>query len=150
MKSFLKNLSLISLGALISASILIILPQQIRAVTANLNPQAIVPLINENELFTQLPRSSQKIKHAIPFALPDLSIHTFMNYKSAPLQMDINGDGLIDIVYSYSPHILISTQYVLLNNGNGFENGYLCKKSPDVLGFPSYQGDCADPNHISP
>ena len=72
----------------------------------------------------------------VPNALPKANFHN----NSMPVLLDMNGDGLTDIVYS--KYISSETyQYVLLNTGDGFEFAYTClwKGSPKT-----YRGTCAD------
>jgi len=72
----------------------------------------------------------------VPNALPKANFHS--NYM--PMLIDMNGDGLTDMVYSR--YISAETyQYVLLNTGDGFEFAYTClwKGSPKT-----YRGTCAN------
>ena len=89
------------------------------------------------------------------YALPQEEIYQSVQYhtgtshiKWAPIQMDLNSDGLQDLVYSryqenYYP--LGGHQYVMLNNGNGFELVYGCIMTRvDLVQAIKYKGDCAD------
>ena len=55
--------------------------------------------------------------------------------------IDINGDGLIDVLYHYyHKHTSRRNYEVYLNNGNGFDRTYYCYYDG------TYTGDCADPD----
>jgi len=56
--------------------------------------------------------------------------------------VDINGDGLNDVIYHHESYRRLA---VFLNNGgSGFHISYQCKYKS--AGTPQYQGDCADPD----
>ncbi|MGE3340616.1 MAG: hypothetical protein AB7J46_01555 [Candidatus Altimarinota bacterium] len=59
-----------------------------------------------------------------------------------PLLQDINGDGLPDMIYSYDNKNYAGLnylhQYVMLNNGKGFDLVYSCYRNNGT-----YTGDCA-------
>jgi hypothetical protein len=82
----------------------------------------------------------------VPYGLPP--VHLFSsgyNNSLMPIVMDINGDGLSDLVYSQMPEYYLDRyngkQYVLLNTGSGFEKAYYCRYSAN--GATQYSGDCA-------
>jgi len=147
MKTFLRNMGYISLGILISIAVTSFLPQTIKAVTAQLSTTTMLPMQDINTLMNEFPKSEKLKTTPLPYALPAINIHNNGN----PSQMDMNGDGLLDMVYSYynGNH---GNQYVLLNTGSGFEMVYSCRKTTDYGPYSQikgvyYQGDCADPNH---
>lgn len=84
--------------------------------------------------------------------------YTSRNLEVLPVFQDINGDGLADLIYSgpqrrYGASSQANNlQYVLINNGNGFDLVYFCKASGvydgpgGALRITSAIGDCADPN----
>jgi hypothetical protein len=143
MKSFLNNLSLVTLGILISAITMTYLPSQIRAVTASLSTTVIKPYDSPTAAIAQFPESRSLLTTAIPFSLPATTLHN----NGLPMQMDMNGDGLMDFIFS---HIYTSgsSQYVLLNNGQGFDTAYICNRKYDTnTRLTTYRGHCADPNN---
>lgn len=143
MKSFLKNLCLVFLGVVISVATTSFLPAQIRAVTASLSTTTIKPLDAPSASLSQFPESSRILETVTPFALPAIPMHN----NGYPIQIDMNGDGLLDLVYS-TVYTSGASQYVLLNNGQGFDAAYLCNKSFVATRTPQhvYRGHCADPN----
>lgn len=83
-------------------------------------------------------------------------------YEDLPLSIDINGDGLLDLVYSkvdmsYRWHINEGSvfhgveQYIILRRANGFELAYKCRQKVDYEGYSiktsTYYGDCAETNY---
>jgi hypothetical protein len=93
--------------------------------------------------------SSGTLKQSfVPYALPDVRIHGFSYVTQSgsktiiPQFTDWNGDGLLDMIYSVTTdgnNISDWKQFVLLNNGQGFDNVYTCQKSSYY-----FYGDCAD------
>lgn len=66
------------------------------------------------------------------------------NIKGAVL-MDLNGDGLSDIISASQSTTSQTDRYVLLNNGHGFDITYYCYL--DEVGDPlysKYYGTCAE------
>src|SRR5690606_10799021 len=74
-------------------------------------------------------------------------------YKDLPVSIDINGDGLLDLVYS-KPNLSYNTgnnsyiwngveQYIILRRADGFELAYKCRQENQNNIFV-YYGDCAD------
>jgi hypothetical protein len=143
MKTILRSISLIALGIMISFTTMHILPLTINAVTAALSTTAITPLDEPFVLlYQQYPTSTKKKTGIVPFALPRVNL----NNNGEPVQTDINGDGLTDLVLS-NQNSTHASQYVLLNNGSGYETAYICISSHDYkTAITSYQGDCADYN----
>lgn len=89
-------------------------------------------------------------------------------YYDKPLQIDLNGDGLQDLLYSKANVSLHGQtqnfvwtgleQYIILRRANGFELAYKChQSSKSVYVSPAipqqtqwwYYGDCADTSYIS-
>lgn len=145
MKNFFTSLSLITLGILIAVTV-IQAPSYILPASATLPTEAIFPLIDETTLLTNEIISIRSVQSPVPFALPNQNINISYNYGQGPTQMDINGDGLVDLVYSFV-YSLSTFQYVLLNNGQGFSKAYVCKVQKSTTLATTYQGDCADPNY---
>ncbi|MGE3340618.1 MAG: hypothetical protein AB7J46_01565 [Candidatus Altimarinota bacterium] len=156
MRHFLRNLSYISLGILLSIITTTMLPSNIKFVTAQLSSSAVQPLQDPFLNIDQYPNSSRRNQATVPFALPDVFIASILSVSSSvyprlgPVQMDMNGDGLLDLVFSmsdinpYDPPSYYD-QYVLLNTGSGFEVAYICRRDGTL-----YQGHCADPNYPAP
>lgn len=160
MKNFLKALSLISLGALLTLTLLA--TPFSREALAQISAQFIKPLPiaqQGNQDYNTLPESTEELEYAIPTDVnlynivgskhQNLNIHDalYLNYiKTSPLIQDINGDGLNDMVYSYSFNghsayegaINVSNQYIMLNNGRGYDLVYKCNRNGN-----QYTGDCA-------
>ena len=81
-------------------------------------------------------------------------------YTDMPVSIDINGDGLLDLVYSKADFSINTngggyetvwggvTQYIILRRANGFELAYKCKQVSEPVGTNGsqrwYYGDCAD------
>lgn len=90
----------------------------------------------------------------LEYALPAVNQFNYVNigsyYYYSPVHMDMNGDGLLDMVYSkvdyggYPPVPTKSEQYVMLNTGSAFDLVYVCYYYS--TSNPKYQGDCADPS----
>lgn len=102
---------------------------------------------------TYLTPTSSTLEPDLPtYALPRINMFYFPdNYAAyAPLQLDINADGLLDFVYSkistYTTNDYVD-QYVILNTGNGFNLAYVCKATGTSSGGVwsyTYKGDCAN------
>lgn len=96
-------------------------------------------------LMTELSETSSTSTTAVTdaeFALPWVRFTSSDN--GDPVLIDMNGDGLTDVVYSKPAAETL--QYVLLNTGDGFEVAYSCYYSDDY-GTPyqyTYRGTCAD------
>lgn len=150
MKTFLKHLSLVTVGVFISTAIHLV-PSGIQAVTASLSTTRVVPFENPYDKLNDFPVSDKPITTPVDFAIPQISFDRPENNK--PLQGDINGDGLIDIYFSTGDPGANSGvfQYVYLNNGHGYDFVYLCERKvvrtttyPQVIYSTQYRGDCAD------
>ena len=82
------------------------------------------------------------------FELPMIDIHGSVpratgGYDSVPLMIDVDANGYADIVMSdYSPVHQTWTQYVYLNNGNGWDKVYQCSRTREGV----WSGDCDDRN----
>lgn len=62
-----------------------------------------------------------------------------------PIQMDVNGDGLSDLVFSSVSNQYL--QYIYTNTGGQFEQTYYCNQTYNAIDNINYfYGDCADPN----
>jgi hypothetical protein len=92
------------------------------------------------------PGYSATVLDYVPYSLPEIHLASYMSSPGgsgfAPDIMEVNGDGLFDLVFSVLPGYNIGSefkQYVLLNTGIGFEVAYYCRASGG-----SYEGDCAD------
>lgn len=162
MKTFLKHLSLIGLG------MMLILALQTssfsRDVLAQITGQFAKPVLvsqQGNQTYNTLPETTQQVDYALPL---DVNLHNLIGNlgqsqsmhdsiiakyaKATPLFQDINGDGLVDIVYSYyyngysnysgGGNVDVTDQYVMLNNGQGFDLVYKCNRNGN-----HYTGDCA-------
>ncbi|MDF2379334.1 MAG: hypothetical protein P1V18_03885 [Candidatus Gracilibacteria bacterium] len=82
-------------------------------------------------------------------------------YESLPVSIDINGDGLLDWVYSDVPSVFVQNgadyftyaggmiQYVILKRANGYELVYKCYQHviDTNANLYEYYGDCADTNY---
>lgn len=55
------------------------------------------------------------------------------NFDQIPVLQDLNGDGLVDMIFATG-----WMQFVLLNNGQGFDVVYYCQNK----GNNEYQGSC--------
>ncbi|MDP2691886.1 MAG: hypothetical protein Q8O95_05820 [bacterium] len=99
-----------------------------------------------NQWWNTQPVLANKIDY-LPYALPKEEIFSFTyNGKTGPIIIDMNGDGLSDLVYSErgGQNGLDVTQYVLLNTGEGFERVYSCKENYNNTNFTyTRQGACA-------
>jgi hypothetical protein len=147
MPSFFTRIGNITLGILITLSILH-LPKYILPATATVSSEAIFSLINEEQLLEGEISSRFQNKTAAPYALPNHEIRVeFKNNGVGPSQMDINGDGLSDLIFSSTYAYNNRFQYVLLNNGQGFEKAYVCRFHRNDYEPDTYTGDCADPNN---
>jgi hypothetical protein len=149
----------ISLGIILSVATMTVLPQTIKSVTAQLSTPTVLPLQEINEYGKKLPKYEKIKTTPVSYALPAINIY---QNNGQPTQMDMNGDGLLDIVFANAGYDssygsgLVGTQYVLLNTGSGFEISYFCKKDFKTkwmgthaeLDFTYYQGECADTNSI--
>lgn len=159
MKTFLRNLAYISLGILLSILASTVLPHTIKSVTAQLSTRMILPLQDMYTYTKQLPKYEKLKASPVPYALPAINIS---QNNGQPIQMDMNGDGLLDIVYagvgSAQGVGQIANQYVLLNTGSGFEIAYICQKDyryvpnrhPPEVDQIFYRGHCADTNFPTP
>ena len=78
------------------------------------------------------------------FELPMVEIHGTSplptgGYESLPITVDVNGDGLLDILMSdHNSQNNRWRQYVYTNNGNGWDKVYYCNR--DDSG--PWVGDC--------
>jgi hypothetical protein len=109
--------------------------------------------------------SSYRLKYfdggwIMPFDFYDLQPNRPSNYGNeparAPVFTDINGDGLVDMLFSSTTDTFIQSgsstissigmqQYIALNNGKHFELVYKCRYGSDSQGSSyKYYGDCAD------
>jgi hypothetical protein len=161
MKTFLRNMAYISLGVILSVVTAAILPQTIKAVTAQLSTTRVMPLQDMRAYINQSPKYEKLKTTPVSYALPAININ---QNNGQPIQTDMNGDGLSDIVYATTTNVsdagglLVGTQYVLLNTGSGFEIAYFCQKDfryvPNVYPYQVdqifYRGHCADTNFPSP
>jgi len=86
-------------------------------------------------------------------------------YRDLPVSIDINGDGLLDLVYSKAEIAFQSSggnqdivrwrgveQYIVLRRADGFELAYKCRQNMNYLGSGNnyeyrYYGDCADTSY---
>jgi hypothetical protein len=98
-----------------------------------------------------LPRSKSLVSGDVNFEFPFINYFHVANHGNIPFimptQMDINGDGLSDFVYSVvAVPYAVNEQYILLNSSNGYELAYYCSITPDS-GGSIYLGHCADPNN---
>jgi hypothetical protein len=82
------------------------------------------------------------------------------SYSMMPVMTDANGDGLLDLMFSYTEKDGCASgdketrvRYTLLNTGTGYSIAYACKRTPSYQGggweCPSsspirYRGTCAD------
>lgn len=107
--------------------------------------QAIAPMEDIMEYLKQTSQRSSRLKREVPYALPMMDIGTQTPTGYSPESMDINGDGMEDLVLSYSQG-QEKYQVVLLNTGEGFEAAYLCgyTNANDSTGQFTYRGDCAE------
>ena len=80
-------------------------------------------------------------------------------YFDKPLHIDLNGDGLQDLLFSKG-HVSLHgqtqnfiwtglEQYIILRRANGFELAYKCRQERDAQNKYWYYGDCADQNYTS-
>lgn len=82
--------------------------------------------------------SSTSFNVDAPFALPK----GFTASSEGPILLDMNGDGLTDIIQAGN-NSFNGTHFVLLNTGDGFEVAYSCYI--DLYANPdTYQGTCAN------
>lgn len=91
-----------------------------------------------DELSQTSDKSSSK-KSDVLYALPKINLTSNDSY---PILIDVNGDGLVDAVYSKPATDTL--QYVLLNRGNGYEVAYSCYYSDDYDTSFTYRGTCAN------
>lgn len=80
--------------------------------------------------------------------LPLTPIYTSMpGSTSGPVITDVNGDGLIDFVFSWNTQSTSGTdwtQWVRLNNGRGWDTVYTCNRHASQN---QWTGDCAYRNN---
>jgi hypothetical protein len=103
-------------------------------------------------------RSSTKATNLPRFSLPEINLYQYINNTEMPVQMDVNGDGLFDFVYSSYwenssppgsyPYAHLLRQYIMLNTGSNFQLAYVCKHvveywSSGQIRYNDYYGDCA-------
>jgi hypothetical protein len=71
-----------------------------------------------------------------------------VQYERNPVYMDLNGDSMTDVLFSYySPGNYGSwQQYLLLNTGSGFQVAWKCVMAGGQNS--KFYGDCADPNSL--
>jgi hypothetical protein len=140
MNHFIRNIALITIGVIINVAAFQFFPSTVNMVTAALSTKIIEPLDDPWAMTYKNPSSNKKQTAAVPFALPKVNLHN----NNDPIQTDINGDGLTDIVLS-TANTGNALQYVLLNNGTGYEIAYMCYFIRDnSTGIDTYKGDCAD------
>ena len=108
---------------------------------------------NNSQYMATLPHSLNR-KADVPFALPSGNIFSEPEAnRYGPVIIDMNGDGLSDLVYSFGDTDLYS-QAVALNTGDGFNLVYYCAHyvvlNPDGTAqmlngknVVHYFGDCA-------
>jgi hypothetical protein len=117
----------------------------VSVVTANHSYVQIAPLSVPSMAYAASHSSQQNSAEPSFYSLPAVLIlgQVYKNINGTeyygPMNMDINGDGLPDLVYSFSE--LGSNawkQYVALGNGSGYDVVYSC----DFNGSRFY-GDCA-------
>lgn len=90
--------------------------------------------------------SSPNLKVDTPYALPGMDMYTMADggYFD-PINMDINGDGLTDMVVSNYYNMNDFRQAVMLSTGTGYNLDYVCIRQWDgASGQYKYWGDCAD------
>lgn len=91
------------------------------------------------------PRVSSTPKQNVPFALPAINLFVDHSSGEGPILVDVNGDGLQDLVFSKLTGSIL--QFVLLNTGDGYEMAYGCYVNPAFGGggvTQEFRGDCAD------
>jgi len=91
------------------------------------------------------------------YALPFENFFSYIDNKRIPTLIDVNGDGLTDMIYSYvfvwgafDSGQRSGTQWVVLNVGDGYELVYFCSienqrnaSNQIVNGSYEYKGNCA-------
>lgn len=101
--------------------------------------------------------SSTTRNDSAAYTLPFENFFSFIDNKRVPTLIDVNGDGLTDMIYSYvyvwgeeSIGQRDGTQWVVLNVGDGYELVYYCKVANQrnasnqiINGAYEYWGDCA-------
>jgi hypothetical protein len=165
MKKTLKTAIHITLGA-----VLILVAQNLQSISEPLDAYAqsslsqyLTPEAFQTQM-NQTQSNSLNTTSKIPYALPyDINMYNIVGsmyngnsieaslmsnqITTTPLFQDINGDGLADLIYS-GPEKIVGdytfnqnrNQYVLLNNGEGFDLVYFCKRE---LISARFTGDCA-------
>ncbi|MDP2735567.1 MAG: hypothetical protein Q8P12_05170 [bacterium] len=122
---------------------------QIAPALATTFPNATVmePLWSHNVMLNSLPLSTQKRTGAVSFALPNFMMVSAVPYVNgvgfqyAPMFLDVNADGKVDMVYSDSQNGWVN-QFVALGTGQGWEVVYKCRSNIYVTPV-QYRGDCA-------
>ncbi|MCA9232266.1 MAG: FG-GAP repeat protein [Planctomycetales bacterium] len=101
-------------------------------------------LIGSALLITFVPVEAQSPLDLI-YELPMVNLHSSAanavgGYDNIPLTIDVNGDGLPDLVMS-ARHPWNNTweQFVYLNNGNGWDKVYECNRADATS---PWTGDC--------
>lgn len=110
--------------------------------------------VQNSAYFSRLPHSLNR-KANVPFALPFGSIFSEpAQNQYGPVIIDMNGDGLSDLVYSFGGEYF--TQAVALNTGDGFDLIYYCARyavfneagqvqlDGNGQNIVHYYGDCAE------
>lgn len=92
-----------------------------------------------------VPARAQTPPPDLIYELPLTQLHSSAvnqqgGYDSVPLTVDVNGDGLTDLMFSQYNRIDGNwQQYVYLNNGNGWDKVYECERATTVS---PWIGDC--------
>jgi hypothetical protein len=140
-----KNAFFVLTAALLSsvflASILIVFPSLDSAFASLQNPVSMQPF---SLYFQNSFPAGGRVPGTVDFALPFMEFTTVIqdgnNRRHSPLFVDVNGDGLIDMLYSRMLYDgLSATQFVALNTGSGWEYVYVCRRNSQ--GY--YYGDCS-------
>jgi hypothetical protein len=150
MKSLLKASSYIALGMALLIGLQSI--PYTADVLAQITSQFVKPVNlgqQANPQSNNQPENSQQIDYAIPtdvnifnplgsrYLYDTLDQSISRGYiKPSPVIQDLNGDGLADMIYSYNNGNV--KQYVMLNNGHGYDLVYSCEYSGGT-----WTGDCA-------
>lgn len=100
---------------------------------------------------------SQTRNDDVPYAMPWEAAYAYVQGQKVPTLIDMNGDGLTDMVFSDGAVSVMGgagvvnfksgQQWVALNVGDGYELVYYCKITTDYnggqYGVYNYYGDCA-------
>lgn len=70
-----------------------------------------------------------------------------LRYEFHPIQMDLNGDGLQDLIFRRRNHTNGNIEeYIYTNTGGSFKRTYYCNEYISGTEY-YYRGDCADPDY---